>query len=304
MTAFARLAATVLSEYEGPGPVLEVSPLGGSGTALAIRTARGMFVLKPAWRRADVELQALAAGLLAESGIGQALVLPCASGALVTSTGHYLQELLPGAAVLQPDAGQVDAVMRHIGAFHRVLAGLPGCYSAGAGSLWTRVADTAWLVRELPGLLSRVGLADPDLLTALSALGAAGAELGSLPRQVVHGDLGPDNVLMDGPVVVAVVDFTPHYESSLFGAATALYWYHVYGRAEVDADRLGRSVDLLGEARPWSPSERRLWPVALLREALRRLATPLALDTPQAPSVSPRLAAVRAAADIMTVVQA
>ena len=116
-----------LREYDGLGRVVEVTPLGGSGTALAVRTSLGgRLVLKPALRVADVDLQSRCASLLAGAGIRQARILPCASGALVTTSGYYLQELLPGAAALRPDPAQVDAAMRHIGLFHSVLARLPG----------------------------------------------------------------------------------------------------------------------------------------------------------------------------------
>ncbi|HSZ44394.1 MAG TPA: phosphotransferase [Streptosporangiaceae bacterium] len=293
--------AVALSEYDGLGRVVEITPLGGSGTALAVRTSLGgRLVLKPAARAADVDLQSRCASLLAGAGIRQARILPCASGALVTTSGYYLQELLPGGAVLRPDPAQVDAVMGHVGLFHSVLARLPGGYEPDTDSVWALVADGDWLVSRLPGLLSQYGLADSELLGAVTALSGSQRALDSLARQVVHGDLGPDNVLMDGRAVVAVVDFTPYYESALFGAATALYWYHVYGRAHADVPRLLRSLELLGSARPWTADELALWPAALLREALRRLATPLALGTPQSPSLPARVAAVRAILDIVT----
>jgi Ser/Thr protein kinase RdoA (MazF antagonist) len=288
-----------LSEYDGLGALLDARPLGGSGTALAVRTALGgRLVLKPASRVADVELQSRCASLLAGAGVRQARILPCASGALVTTSGYYLQELLPGAAVACPDTAQADAAMRHIGLFHSVLARLPGGYEPDRASIWSRVADGAWLVANLAGLLDQYGLADPELLASVMALESGLADLGALPRQVVHGDLGPDNILMDGAEVVSVVDFTPYYESALFGAATALYWYHVHGQPVADRPRLLRSLELLGSARPWTADELALWPAALLREALRRLATPLALDAPQSPSLPARVAAVRAILDI------
>ncbi len=56
-----------------------------------------------------------------------------------------------------------------------------------------------------------------------------------LPRQLVHGDIGPDNVLLDGERVVAIIDFRPHVLPVLSAASTAPYWYHVYGQRAVSA---------------------------------------------------------------------
>jgi Ser/Thr protein kinase RdoA (MazF antagonist) len=102
-------------------------------------------------------------------------------------------------------------------------------------------------------------------------------QMRQLPVQVVHGDIGPDNVLMDGDEVVAVIDFTPFAEPVLFAIATALYWYHVHGQAALDCRAVRASFAAAGQQRVWSGTEAASWPVMLLREALRRLATPLAL---------------------------
>jgi Ser/Thr protein kinase RdoA (MazF antagonist) len=48
-----------------------------------------------------------------------------------------------------------------------------------------------------------------------------------LSRRLVHGDIGPDNVLMDGDRVVAIIVFTAHHEPFLFALSSALYWYHI-----------------------------------------------------------------------------
>jgi hypothetical protein len=104
-------------------------------------------------------------------------------------------------------------------------------------------------------------------------------------------------VLMDGNEVVSIVDFTPYHESALFAACTALYWYHVYGRTSVDLGQLNASVEAIGRERDWTAQELALVPAGLLREALRRLATPLALAAQagtEAPgsSMAPRHAAL------------
>jgi Ser/Thr protein kinase RdoA (MazF antagonist) len=292
--------AGLLGEYD-IGAVLGTDRLpGGTDSVLRVRTDRGTYVLKPTARPADVELQARVAEYLNGRGVRQALIVPTQTGAMVSRDGAFVQEFLPGSLALQPATTQVAATMRHIGAYHRELANFPGPCEP-EDSVWQRVADPSYLVTELPGLLARYDLADQVTLAGLGALGRHRRRLENLPRQLVHGDIGPDNVLMAGEEVVSIIDFTPYWESTLFAGCTALYWYHVYGRAAVDPAGLRASIEALGQVRARTTEEVALWPAGLLREALRRLATPLVLAAESGaapgPSLGPRLAALLATVD-------
>jgi Ser/Thr protein kinase RdoA (MazF antagonist) len=95
-------------------------------------------------------------------------------------------------------------------------------------------------------------------------------------RGMLDCAIAPDNVLMDGDEVIAIIDFTPHHQPVLFAVAVAVYWYHVYGRSQIDAGGVRASLAAAAH-RPWTAAEYALWPVMIAREALRRLATPLAI---------------------------
>ncbi|MGH3169768.1 MAG: phosphotransferase [Trebonia sp.] len=114
-------------------------------------------------------------------------------------------------------------------------------------------------------------------------LDAARPLLGTLPRQLIHGDIGPDNVLMDGDDVVAVIDFTPYHEPFVFVFAVAVYWYHVYGRDALDTAAVDASLAAAGAVRPWTADEIAAWPAMLIRESLSRLAVSLATGQPSGP---------------------
>ena len=274
----------------GLGRVLGAEPLpGGHRDVIRLVTSRGTFVVKPESDPAVAELQEKAAVVLGAAGIRQARPLRTIAGPLVSASGHGVEEFLPGRVCLAPTAAQAAAAMRHVADYHAALATLPA--SAGLGipeTVWTRVASAGYLVDELPGLLRGHGPAeaDPVVMAALGHLERALPQIAALPRQIVHGDVGPDNVLMDGDAVVAIVDFTPHHEPVLLAVATTVYWYHVYGRGDLDLDAI--RVSLAGY-RPWTGAERAAWPAMLVLEALRRLATPAAVAAaggprPQAPA--------------------
>src|ERR1700689_279944 len=239
--------AGIAAEF-GLGRVLGAEPLpGGHRGAIRLITSGGTFVVKPESAPAVAELYEKAALVLSAAGIRQAMPLRTIAGSLVSASGLGVEEFLPGGICLAPTAAQAAAAMRQVADYHAALATLPVAAPGLAmpETVWTRVASARYLVDELPGL----------------------------PRQIVHGDIGPDNVLMDGDAVVAIVDFTPHHEPVLFAVATAVYWYHVYGRDDLDLDAMRAT---LAGYRPWTGAERVAWPAMLIREALRRLATPAA----------------------------
>lgn len=273
--------ARIAAEF-GLGPPLSVSQLAdGHPDVTQLTTARGSFVVKPAYAAGDAGLYDRAAGVLSAAGIGQARPLRTTAGALVSDSGHTVQEFLPGQACLRPTGAQIAATMRHVAAYHAALAEVPVPAGLHAGrTVWDRVASAEYLVAALPGLLRGHGppgyAADGMIAAALSHVERALPRMRELPRQLVHGDIGPDNVLMDGDEVIAIIDFTPLCEPVLSAVATAVYWYHVHGRRRLDPGGIRACLDAAAP-RPWTATEREIWPAMLAREALRRLATPLAV---------------------------
>ena len=271
----------------GLPPPVRIVPLAGGGPNVAsLITADGAFVAKRAVDEAEAELYARVAAALNLLGVRQAIPRHTPDGRLVSSSGYMLAELLPGRIFLPPGPEQTVAVMRHLAAYQEALATVAApAFLDQRQTLWQNVVNPDWLCAQLPGLLERTpsnGM-DPGLVRAgLASLEEAIASISQLPRQLVHGDIGPDNVLMEGTMVVAIIDFTPFRAPALSGLATALYWYHVRAQGReidpppLDLATLADSVDAYAEVNPLMAAERDLLPVMVLGEALRRLATTLA----------------------------
>lgn len=285
------------------GEVLSLSRLPAGRPALRKVTAStGTYLLKPARRRADIALLAELPALCPD-GIRQPEIIRTRSGQLVSPDGYFLQEFLAGEPELEPSGAQVRAVMRAVGSLHVALGRLTIGYEPDRDSVFVRVTDPGFLIAELPRLLRHYGLATGPAGTAIARLAGHQAALSALPRQIVHGDIGPDNVLLDGEHVAAIIDFTPHVLPVLFAASTALYWYHIYGQSAVSAAGLAASRAAMAQTRPWPAAEEKLWAAGLVWEALRRLATTLELarraDTDPGPAAAARMAAVEATTTLM-----
>jgi Ser/Thr protein kinase RdoA (MazF antagonist) len=285
----------IASEF-GFGRLIDVSALSGGGAqVMRVTTASGGYVLKPADEGADLELAEEAARVLAKAGLRQAGPLRTLAGGLVSESGFTAAEFLPGELYLRPTRAQALAIMRYLAAYHVALADVAVPPEvAQADTIWTRVTTADYLIGELPGLFDRFGPPGSGGRVVATALGQVESSLPlirSLPRQLVHGDVAPDNVLMDGDDVVAFVDFTPHYQPVVFAAATAVYWCFVHAHPEPDVDVIWASFDAAAPDRAdrsgWTDVEQAVWPSMLLMEALRRLATPLALAAEQGTDAPP-----------------
>jgi Ser/Thr protein kinase RdoA (MazF antagonist) len=280
------------------GAVLSLDRLpAGHPTVRKVTTSTGTYLLKPARRHADIALLAELTALCPD-GVRQPAIIRTGSGQLVSPDGYFLQEFLAGELELRPSGAQIRAVMRAVGSLHVALDGLTVGYEPDRDSVFVQVTDPGFLIAELPDLLRHYGLSTGPGGTAIACLAEHQAALGALPRQLVHGDIGPDNVLLDDEQVVAIIDFTPHVLPVLFAASTALYWYHVYGQPAVPTADLAASRAAMAQARPWPVAEEELWAAGLVWEALSRLATTLELArrarTDPGRATGARMAAVEA----------
>ena len=252
-----------IAEEFGLGPPLDVTPLaGGHPDVTRLTTARGTFVVKPAYDTAKAELYELAARALSAAGIRQAQPLRTTAGSLASESGHTAQEFLPGRICLQPTKAQTAATMRHLGAYHAALEQVPVPADLHAArTVWDRVASAEYLATALPGLLRSHGPPGSPgqhdmILAALGQVELALPQMRQLPRQLVHGDIAPDNVLMHGGDVVAIIDFTPFFQPVLFAVATAVYWYHVHGQRRLDPPASARALPRPGAGRGPRPNAR------------------------------------------------
>src|SRR5215469_5388847 len=193
-------ARSALTWYD-IGAVLSLDRLSTVHPAVRkVTTSAGTYLLKPAWRRADIALLAELPALCS-LGVPQPAVIRTGSGELVCPGGYFLQEFLAGEPELEPSGSQTRAVMRAVGGLHVALSRLAASYEPDEDSVFVQVTDPAFLVVELPGLLRHFGLATGPASAAIGRLTEHRAAIGALPRQLVHGDIGPDNVLLDGEQV-------------------------------------------------------------------------------------------------------
>ena len=276
----------VVDEFDLGDPISADSLAGGGPEVVKLVTTTGSYVVKPVYRNFEMDLYADVEVALNSHGVRQARLFRTRHGATVSASGHSVQEWLAGTITMTPSRAQADALFGHLAAFDRALAGIavPPALDA-TDTVFTRVVQPDYLRSRLPELLQRFAPAYCDPAPVETGLSLLRDPTGG-PRQLVHGDIGPDNVLYDGDAVVAIIDFTPFHQPVYFGLATAVYWFHVIGTPSLDGIR--SALKAYGTTSGV--------PMLLLLEALRRVATPLAVAEETGRSASPEAVRRRYAA--------
>lgn len=121
----------------------------------------------------------------------------------ITANGKAMamMEFMPGLSVSHPTADQANAVGHALGTMHGALADFEGQRPNSLGPEgWYALAERCGdaLDRIKPGLKGRVEQECAFLCAHWPA---------HLPQSVIHADLFPDNVLMVGDTVGAIIDF-------------------------------------------------------------------------------------------------
>jgi hypothetical protein len=188
---------------------------------------------------------------LNQAGIRQARPWRTTTGLPGQRVGLHGAEFLPGRACPDPAPAQSAVVMRHVVTYHLALAEVP--VPAGLReetTLWKRVASVDYLVAELPWLVA-AGL--PEDVQAWSRR----RWRTSRPLLRACASSRPSSsTVTSGRTTCSwqATRWSPSWTSPrstsqpLFAIATAMYWYHVYGRDGLDLGAVAASLDAAGKA--------------------------------------------------------
>jgi len=114
-----------------------------------------------------------------------------------------LQRKLPGSHATLPTEAQLAALGRVVARLHLTAAPV-------ASRIPAHPRDSQWLQQRAAACYGRVGFSsaaslETALTTIQSILGRA--DVGALPRGVIHGDIFRDNVLFDHNTLTGIIDF-------------------------------------------------------------------------------------------------
>ncbi len=255
---------------------------GGAVDTLKLRTTRGTFVVKRVTDVRELALYRQVELTLNRAGVRQARLYTTLDGRLIASTGHAVLEWLPGQWVNSPTRAHSVALMQHLAAYNRAVRQVPAPpFVTEWYNAWRKAGSLEYVLHHLPAQLAQLPLRPPFTAATASVLRFLAEQrtaLEQLPKQLVHGDIGPGNVLYGPGHRAVIIDFTPYYEPHLYAVCVALYWHYVYPtEGQPDIERIGQDLTAYAARHPCSPEDKRLFPAIFAQAATRILAVPILL---------------------------
>lgn len=268
--------------FELGEPLASAKVADGNSPVFRLRTSRGTFLIKSADRTPTgwPELYHRVEQTLNAHGVRQARILSTLGGTFVSHEGYLAFEWLPGRTVDLPSPEQFADHVEHLAHYNRALRRVPLTAEEISRltvpkDIWSRAACLDYMIDQFR--LDPLGLGLTDETTAivlrvLSVLGQWRPRLAHLPRQLVHSDIGPGNILFDGDRVVSIIDFTPACESHLYALCMSLFWHCVFGQSEPEArQRIAAAASLYVRCHDTSAEERCCFFPLLLKSAAFRV---------------------------------
>jgi Ser/Thr protein kinase RdoA (MazF antagonist) len=134
-------------------------------------------------------------------------------GGCVSGAGFAVYEFLNGDASYEMNDGRIESLMVYMGRFHEALrqVAVPATVTDNSNP-WKKADSLDYILSAFERDIADSKVCDSTRSISRETLDFLRDEregLEKLPIQLIHGDIGPGNILYAGDSVVSVIDFTP-----------------------------------------------------------------------------------------------
>ncbi|EFM10659.1 hypothetical protein PaecuDRAFT_2571 [Paenibacillus curdlanolyticus YK9] len=215
------------SEY-GINDVLALRDLSKSGPCYQIVTAERSYVLKQVDRLDFLNAYQKAQTVLKNHGLIQGSIIPTKTNKLMTKSGYTLIEFVPGEAIETYTDEQFCSIIKHLYTYYQILREVPfAATEIEEVNNWDKLKSVAFMCRKVEEFLQTFELDERVrwlLKRAQLVLSEHVDYFNRAPKQLIHADLGPGNIVFCDHTIKTIIDFTPEYDNELYALAQFLYW--------------------------------------------------------------------------------
>ncbi len=252
---------------------------GGHERNLRLVTTEGVYFLKPLLTPVELALYAIDQRLN-QAGIRQPHLYRNLRGDVLSATGYAVFEFLKGETHQELNPAQTISVVGLLADYNTALAQIePPAFISVCDNPWRKAASVYYVTDMLARDLEKADLPTDIRRVDLDSIAIMTDErhrLESGPSQLVHSDVGPDNVLFDGDRALAIVDFTADFAHELYALCQFLYWQVLwFNELGTAMKEIRTCLKAYMHRRGWDSIDTALFRALLIKAAIFRLLGPL-----------------------------
>jgi len=199
----------------------------GNVAVYKLVTSAGVYFLKQVEDVEAVGLYREVERTLNAWDVRQARLYLRPDGGCVSVTGFAVYEFLEGDASYEINDYRLESLMVYLGRFNEALGhiAVPQTVTDNSNP-WKKADSLEYLFGLFKSDIADVSISNSTRLIiadTLAFLKAKQKALDKLSKQLIHGDIGPGNILYAGDSVVSVIDFTPMCGAGLYALCHFFY---------------------------------------------------------------------------------
>lgn len=208
--------------------IWELRDMSTSSPCYQVVTSEASYMLKQVDRSDFLRIYHKCQKVLSDNGLIQGRLIPTQKNELMSIAGYSLMEYVPGEALETYNDEQFYAIIRYLHKYHQILRQVPFEETEiEEVNYWDKVKSVVFLCDKVDEILKQFELEEKHkflLKSAQKALSDYMDDFNRNPKQLIHSDVGPGNVVFCGNKIQTIIDFTPEYENELYALSQFLYW--------------------------------------------------------------------------------
>ncbi len=206
----------------------------------------------------------------------QSKIIKAKHGLNITTEGIVLYEFIDGDIYKSLNQLQLQNAVKYIKKCNEALKTVPfNKDEIKARNHWDQARSIGFITEEFPKYLPEMNIESEDkrnISEAIRILTENNEKIAALQCQLIHADLGPDNIIFKGDEVISIIDFTPAYGHELYSLCQFIYWTYLWGNQSYHKEEIAEfyrlySFNNIGD-------EMEIFDLLLLKAVLYRIIGP------------------------------
>ncbi|MCH8905515.1 MAG: phosphotransferase [Candidatus Heimdallarchaeota archaeon] len=218
--------------------------------------------------------------------IKQPVIYKTINGSLLSTKGCMVFDYLEGSSETYISENHIQSVFTYLARYNSGLGHLTvPAWIGEFANHWDRADSLTYLLDDFAPHMDNKPIVDKVtevLADAFKILNGHRSELEALPRQLIHGDLGGNNIIRSDKASTSpvVIDLTPYHENHLYSICVPIYWAYIYfaKKENIEFENISEALDAYNQQFRLAEDEKSLFFELIVKVACRMVVVMILFD--------------------------